>query len=124
MTVTLIDSPVANVANIARWLRTAGAVIDAMRVRLFNEDGRDVTAEGGPGQAACAGPTTCLGYYNDPEANERLFTQDGWMLTGDVCTIDADGYLRVVDRKSDFIIRGGKNVSAAAVEGSRHRPPS
>jgi acyl-CoA synthetase len=99
-----------------RRLRTAGRVIDAMRVRLFADDGTDVTATGGPGQAACSGPATCLGYHADPEANERLFTPDGWMLTGDICTIDADGYLRVVDRKSDFIIRGGKNISAAAVE--------
>ncbi|MFG2040583.1 class I adenylate-forming enzyme family protein [Dactylosporangium sp. NPDC048998] len=97
-------------------LRTAGRIIDAMRVRLFADDGTDVTAAGGPGQAACAGPATCLGYFADPEANEKLFTPDGWMLTGDICTIDADGYLRVVDRKSDFIIRGGKNISAAAVE--------
>ena len=97
-------------------LRTAGRVIDAMRVRLFAADGSDVTASGGPGQAACAGPATCLGYFADAEANARLFTPDGWMLTGDICTIDADGYLRVVDRKSDFIIRGGRNVSAAAVE--------
>ncbi|MET7402468.1 class I adenylate-forming enzyme family protein [Dactylosporangium sp. NPDC005572] len=97
-------------------LRTAGRVIDAMQVRLFAEDGTDVTAAGGPGQAACAGPATCLGYFNDDKANEALFTPDGWMLTGDICTIDEDGYLRVVDRKSDFIIRGGKNISAAAVE--------
>ncbi|MET7422939.1 AMP-binding protein [Dactylosporangium sp. NPDC005555] len=97
-------------------LRTAGKVIDAMRVRLFAADGTDVTAAGGPGQAACAGPATCLGYFGDPAANETLFTADGWMLTGDICTVDADGYLRVVDRKSDFIIRGGKNISAAAVE--------
>jgi acyl-CoA synthetase len=102
--------------TVERRLRTAGKVIDGMRVRLFAEDGTDVTAAGGPGQAACAGPATCLGYFNDPEANERLFTPDGWMLTGDICTIDADGYLRVVDRRSDFIIRGGKNISAAAVE--------
>ncbi|MEU7869088.1 class I adenylate-forming enzyme family protein [Dactylosporangium sp. NPDC049140] len=102
--------------TVEQRLRTAGKVIDGMRVRLFAEDGTDVTAAGGPGQAACAGPATCLGYFNDPEANERLFTPDGWMLTGDICTVDADGYLRVVDRKSDFIIRGGKNISAAAVE--------
>lgn len=105
-------------------LRTAGAIIPDMAVRLFDEDGADVTAIGGPGQAACAGPATCLGYFNDPEANERLFTPDGWMLTGDICTIDADGYLRVVDRKSDFIIRGGKNVSAAAVEDQVGSHPS
>ncbi|MER7277092.1 AMP-binding protein [Dactylosporangium sp. NPDC000244] len=102
--------------TVEQRLRTAGKVIDEMRVRLFAEDGTDVTAAGGPGQAACAGPATCLGYFADPEANEKLFTADGWMLTGDICTIDADGYLRVVDRKSDFIIRGGKNISAAAVE--------
>ncbi|MDT0530557.1 class I adenylate-forming enzyme family protein [Micromonospora sp. DSM 115977] len=97
-------------------LRTAGRVIEEMRVRLLAEDGTDVTATGGPGQAACAGPATCLGYFADPEANEHLFTPDGWMLTGDICTADERGYLRVVDRKQDFIIRGGKNVSAAAVE--------
>ena len=99
-----------------RRLRTAGRIIDEMNVRLFAEDGTDVTASGGPGQAACAGPATCLGYFNDAEANERLFTPDGWMLTGDICVRDEEGYLRVVDRKSGFIIRGGKNVSAAAVE--------
>jgi acyl-CoA synthetase len=102
--------------SIEARLRTAGAVIEAMNVRLIGEDGSDVTAIGGPGQAACAGPATCLGYFDDAEANDRLFTTDGWMLTGDICTIDGEGYLRVVDRKSDFIIRGGKNVSAAAVE--------
>ncbi|GAA3268377.1 class I adenylate-forming enzyme family protein [Dactylosporangium vinaceum] len=102
--------------TVEQRLRTAGKVIDEMQVRLFAEDGTDVTAVGGPGQAACAGPATCLGYFADPEANDKLFTPDGWMLTGDICTIDADGYLRVVDRKSDFIIRGGKNISAAAVE--------
>ena len=105
-------------------LRSAGRVIDAMNVRLFAEDGADVTATGGPGQAACAGPATCLGYFDDPAANEKLFTPDGWMLTGDICTLDADGYLRVVDRKSDFIIRGGKNISAAAVEDQVGAHPS
>jgi acyl-CoA synthetase len=87
-------------------LRTAGRVIEAMRVRLLSDSG----------QAACAGPATSLGYFADPEANERLFTPDGFMLTGDICTVDAAGYLRVVGRTSDFIIRGGKNISAAAVE--------
>ena len=62
------------------------------------------------------GPTLCLGYWDDPAANERLFTADGWMRMGDLATIDADGYLTVVGRTSDVIIRGGKNVSAAQVE--------
>ncbi|MFO7590103.1 MAG: class I adenylate-forming enzyme family protein [Acidimicrobiia bacterium] len=107
-----------------RRLRTAGRIIPHMRVRLLDERGsarsaaaaRDVTATGGPGLAVCKGPLTCLGYYEDPEANAALVTADGWMRTGDVCALDPDGYLSVVGRASDFIIRGGKNISAAQVE--------
>jgi acyl-CoA synthetase len=96
-------------------LRSAGRVIDAMQVRLFDDDGRDVTAEG-RGQPGCRGPLASRGYYRDDAANAALYTRDGWMLTGDVVTLDADGVLRVVGRKADFIIRGGKNVSAPVVE--------
>ncbi|MFA5886113.1 MAG: class I adenylate-forming enzyme family protein [Acidimicrobiia bacterium] len=99
-----------------RRLRTAGRVIPEMQVRLFDDDGADITATGGPGIAACLGPVNCLGYYGDAEANARLYTPDGWMLTGDYCTVDAEGYLTVAGRASDFIIRGGKNISAAQVE--------
>lgn len=97
-------------------LRTAGHIIERMDVRLLDDEGTDITSTGGPGQAACAGPATCLGYYGDPEANAELITDSGWMLTGDICTIDDEAYLEVVGRKSDFIIRGGKNISAPAVE--------
>jgi acyl-CoA synthetase len=87
-----------------RRLTTAGRVIPEMAVRLFD------------GQPGCRGPATGLGYWRDDAANAKLFTADGWMLTGDIAEIDDDGYLRVVGRASDFIIRGGKNISAAAVE--------
>jgi acyl-CoA synthetase len=96
-------------------LTTAGRTIADMQVRLFDEDGRDVTASG-RGQPGCRGPLLSRGYYRDEVANAELYTRDGWMLTGDVVEIDGDGYLRVVGRRSDFIIRGGKNVSASAVE--------
>ena len=98
-----------------RRLTTAGRTIASMQVRLFDEDGRDVTASG-RGQPGCRGPLLSRGYWRDDAANADLYTQDGWMLTGDVVEIDGDGWLRVVGRHSDFIIRGGKNVSAAAVE--------
>jgi acyl-CoA synthetase len=96
-------------------LRSAGRVIPEMQVRLFDDAGRDVTATG-RGQAGCRGPAASRGYWNDPEANRMLYTEDGWMLTGDIAELDGDGVLRVVGRKADFIIRGGKNVSAAEVE--------
>ncbi|CAN5790175.1 (2,3-dihydroxybenzoyl)adenylate synthase [soil metagenome] len=95
-------------------LHTAGRVVPEMQVRLY-DGARDVT-ESGRGQPACHGPATSVGYLDDPEANEQLLTADGWMLMGDICEIDADGYLTVVGRTSDFIIRGGKNISAPQVE--------
>ncbi len=96
-------------------LTTAGRLIEHMNVRLFDDDGADITATGGPGQPGGTGPLTCLGYYDDPAANAELYTADGAMLMGDLVTI-TDGCLRVVGRKSDFVIRGGKNISAAQVE--------
>lgn len=96
-----------------RRLRTAGRIVPEMSVRLFDGD-RDVTATG-RGQPACRGPATSLGYLGGTD-HDKLFTPDGWMLMGDVCELDADGYLTVTGRTSDFILRGGKNISAAQVE--------
>jgi acyl-CoA synthetase len=107
---TMYDTP-------EQRLRTAGCVIPEMRVRLLDPDtDADITTTGGPGVPAGKGPTLCLGYWDDDTANERLWTADGWMRMGDLATIDADGYLTVVGRTSDFIVRGGKNVSATQVE--------
>jgi len=98
-------------------LRTAGHVIDEMQVRLLDpETHLDVAPGVDEGQPACRGPATALGYWGDEGANAKLFTDDGWMLMGDIVRIDPDGVLTVIGRTSDFIIRGGKNISAPAVE--------
>ncbi|HVY95625.1 MAG TPA: class I adenylate-forming enzyme family protein [Solirubrobacterales bacterium] len=104
-------------------LGSAGRPIPAMNVRLYDGE-RDVTATGGPGQVASRGPTGSLGYWRDPEAERALYTADGWMLSGDLATIDAEGYLHLVGRASDLIIRGGKNISAAAVESEAATHPA
>jgi len=96
-------------------LTTAGRVIDEMNVRLFDDQGQDVT-QSGRGQPGCKGPTLSGGYYGDSEANASLIREDGWMMLGDIVEIDEEGYLRVVGRTDDFILRGGKNISAVAVE--------
>ena len=57
-----------------------------------------------------------MGYYDDDQANGQLFTSDGWMKTGDIATVDTADYLRLAGRTADFIIRGGKNISAVEVE--------
>jgi acyl-CoA synthetase len=99
-----------------RRLRSAGLVIPEMEVRLLDPDTLGDVEVPGRGQPACKGPATCLGYWGDEDANAKLYTADGWMLMGDIVTIDVEGELQVVGRTSDFIIRGGKNISAPAVE--------
>jgi acyl-CoA synthetase len=104
-------------------LRTAGRVIEEMNVRLFDDRGNDVTASG-RGQPGCKGPTLSGGYYDDEAANAKLIRDDGWMLLGDIVEIDDEGYLRVIGRKGDFIIRGGKNISGPGVEQEVSRHPA
>jgi len=70
---------------------------------------------GDDGEILSRGPDLCLG-YTDPELTAQAFDDDGWYRTGDIGVIDDDGYLMITDRKSDIIIRGGENVSAAQVE--------
>jgi len=96
-----------------RRLRSGGRIVPEMAVRLFDGD-QDVT-ETGRGQPACRGPATSLGYLGGTD-HDKLFTRDGWMRMGDICEIDAAGYLSVTGRTSDFILRGGKNISASQVE--------
>jgi acyl-CoA synthetase len=99
--------------SLQRRLRTGGRIVPEMAVRLFDGD-EDVT-ETGRGQPACRGPATSLGYLGGTD-HDKLFTRDGWMRMGDICEIDAEGYLSVTGRTSDFILRGGKNISASQVE--------
>jgi acyl-CoA synthetase len=102
-------------------LRTAGRIVPEMSVRLF--DGEQDVTETGRGQPACRGPATSLGYLDGAD-HDQLFTRDGWMRMGDICEIDDDGYLSVTGRTSDFIVRGGKNISAAQVEDAAATHPS
>jgi acyl-CoA synthetase (AMP-forming)/AMP-acid ligase II len=75
-----------------------------------------------PGEIVSRGPDCCAG-YTDPELTAAAFDPDGWFSSGDVGVLDADGYLAVVDRKKDIIIRGGENVSALEVEEQVLRVP-
>ncbi|WP_432993665.1 class I adenylate-forming enzyme family protein [Dactylosporangium sp. CA-233914] len=105
ISVTTVDDPPE------RRLTTAGRPIPAMRLRLL-ADG----AEADEGQVAVNGPGCTPGYLDDEAANAALFRADGWLLTGDIGAVDAEGYLSITGRIADFIIRGGHNVSALVVE--------
>lgn len=96
-------------------LTTAGRPIPEMQLRLFDAQGHDVTSSGA-GQPAVKGPVVSVGYFDAPEATAELIRPDGWVMLGDLVELDDEGYLRVVGRTDDIIIRGGKNLSAAAIE--------
>jgi acyl-CoA synthetase len=107
-----------------RRLTTAGRMIPEMEVRLFDVETGAALPFGVPGQPGGRGPALCAGYFDDAAANRMLYTDDGWMLMGDVCSVDSEGYLTLVGRTSDIIIRGGKNISAVAVEAEVGTHPS
>ncbi|MBI5116428.1 long-chain fatty acid--CoA ligase [Candidatus Poribacteria bacterium] len=68
------------------------------------------------GELLVKGPTTCKGYFKKPEDTKALYA-DGWLCTGDIATIDKEGFLRIVDRKKDILITaGGKNVAPQNIE--------
>src|SRR3546814_8583468 len=64
------------------------------------------------------------GYWNRPEADSDSFTADGWLRTGDVAAIDAEGYIRIVDRLKDMIAVGGFKVYPSVIEAHLHQHPA
>ena len=75
------------------------------------------------GEVGIRSAANIKGYWRSPEATEAAFTADGFMRTGDIGYLDEDGYLFIVDRKKDIIIRGGENISAAEVEAALYACP-
>ena len=83
-------------------------------VRIVDDRGRDV-APGDPGEVLVRGQHVMKGYWNRPDATADTI-RDGWLRTGDVATIDADGFIYIADRKKDMIISGGENIYPAEIE--------
>ncbi|MFG3194328.1 long-chain-fatty-acid--CoA ligase [Streptomyces omiyaensis] len=105
--------------------RKAGSIgtpIRDVEVRLLDDGGQDV-APGEIGELAVRGPNVMKGYWNRPEETAAAIP-DGWLRTGDLARADEDGYLFVVDRKKDMIIRGGYNVYPREIEEVLHEHPA
>ena len=96
-------------------LGSVGVPVPGLEVRLVDEDGDDVLI-GDSGEVWVRGPNVFAGYWHDEDATARAVNADGWLVTGDVATVDDEGYLYLVDRVKDLIIVSGFNVYPAEVE--------
>ncbi len=94
---------------------SAGRLVPPARLRVVDEKGAEV-ATGAVGEAICTSPGLFLGYWGDPDQSKAAMTPDGWYRQQDLVRVDDDGYVYVVGRLSDMIIRGGNNVSPGEVE--------
>lgn len=94
---------------------TDGRPLPGVELRAVDEGGRPCPPES-PGALVCRGPNVALGYYRQEDLSRETFRPDGWQVTQDLGVFDAQGYLRVVGRERDIIIRGGLNVSPREVE--------
>ncbi len=103
-----------NPYDLKHYSGSIGLPVPSTDVRLRDDDGNDVEL-GKPGELWVRGPQVMLGYWQRPDATDDVL-KDGWLATGDIATMDEDGFLRIVDRKKDMILVSGFNVYPNEIE--------
>jgi long-chain acyl-CoA synthetase len=118
-------SPVAsfNHPDKERKPGSIGTPIEGVEMQVWDDDGNELP-QGEVGEIVIRGHNIMKGYWNRPEANEEAITGEGWFRTGDMATVDEDGYFFIVDRKKDLIIRGGYNVYPREIEEVLYEHPA
>ena len=106
---------VTSSAGLPPHFGSVGRALSGVEVRLVGDDGEDALV-GDVGELLVRGPNVFVGYLDDPEATARVLDRDGWLHTGDLATVDEEGWLYLVDRAKDLIIVSGFNVFPAEVE--------
>ncbi len=101
---------------------TVGPALPGVEVKIVGADGNELPV-GELGELVCRGANVMMGYWHQPEATAEAL-QDGWLHTGDLATMDSDGYFSIVDRKKDMIIVSGYNVYPREVEETLFRHPA
>ncbi len=109
VTICSADDPPELVAT------TSGKALPGIESRLVDDDGLDVEV-GTPGELLVRGFCVMGGYLDDPEQTKEAIDEDGWLKTGDICVMDANGYIDITDRKKDMFINGGFNAYPAEIE--------
>jgi fatty-acyl-CoA synthase len=109
-TQTAVDDPVE------KRVSTIGRAHPHVEVKIVDPESGAVVPRGTPGEQCTRGYSVMLGYWGDSEATSRAVDEDGWMHTGDLSTMDDEGYVNIVGRIKDMIIRGGENIYPREVE--------
>ena len=108
---------------VARRVGSVGTVMPHLEVKLVGPDGRAVP-RGSPGELCTRGSSVMPGYWDDPAKTAEAIDPAGWMRTGDLATMDTEGFVNIVGRLKDLVIRGGENVYPREVEDCLHGHPA
>jgi len=102
---------------------TVGRPLPGTRIRVLEADGSDLPEES-LGEIAVKGPGVMRGYYRQPRETARVLSSDGFLLTGDLGIVDEDGYVHLVGRRRDVILRSGSNVHPGEIEDRLQQHPA
>ena len=120
-------SPINNMTlpndSLERRTETVGRAMPWVEIKIVDEDGR-VVATGQKGEICTRGYSVMRGYWNDPERTAETIDAAGWLHSGDLATMDEEGYVRIVGRIKDMIIRGGENIYPREVEEFLYQHPA
>ncbi|KQU76809.1 MULTISPECIES: long-chain-fatty-acid--CoA ligase [unclassified Rhizobacter] len=108
-------SATCNPTDSTAYTGTIGLPLPSTELALLDDDGREVPL-GTPGEIAIRGPQVMAGYWQRPDETAKVMTADGFFRTGDIGTVDGNGYFKIVDRKKDMILVSGFNVYPNEVE--------
>lgn len=104
-------------------VETVGRVMPHITIKIIDEQG-DIVPRGVQGELCTKGYSVMSGYWRDPEATARAVDGDGFMHSGDLATMDQNGFVKITGRAKDMIIRGGENISPREIEEHLHRHPA
>lgn len=102
--------------SIDKRVNTVGRAFPGVECKIIDPESGEKLPINTPGEFCARGYNIMKGYYKMPEATAQAIDKDGWLHTGDLCTVDEDGYYKVVGRIKDMIIRGGENIYPKEIE--------
>ena len=111
-----------NRADSEKFTGTIGLPMPGVEIQILDDDGNEVK-HGDPGEIAIRAPMNMSGYWQRPDETAKVMTADGFFRSGDIGTMDDDGYLRIVDRKKDMILVSGFNVYPNEIEAAMAEHP-